>query len=415
MLKLYEFKLQLEQKSQRDWKSTIALEVAEAEVDFKLRYQGQQGKSCLGLIPMNRPASDTKEYRHLVTQAICAQEEHEQLVKVMDFAMQGAWTKWDSVMSLDLSWNNLIYSLPPKLLSFALNATQLTLPTPDRLRVWNYTSLSMCKLCSHPKSSLFHILCNCPFSLYNKRYEWRHDSVLRTIAQVVFARIKDQNSKQPRPRMIREIKFVRAGSKPPAAHRKDAGSGLLSYANDWKCLVDYTGTPIIFPPSITATDQRPDIVIWSEMTKTVILIELTIPYEDNIVDAEFRKKNKYSGLIDACRSATWDAHLWTVEVGVRGFVAGSLRKCLKSLDVLNPTISRTISAASKTALRCSYSIYLARNLPAWKPLELLTDGLTAKTAHVGQRDGTSGAIDCGPGLTCDVTWIGESKWLVPVS
>jgi hypothetical protein len=137
------------------------------------------------------------------------------------------------------------------------------------------------------------------------------------------------------------------------------------------------------------------------MVKRVIIIELTIPSEDNIADAEFRKKDKYAGLADACRSASWDTHLWTIEVGVRGFVAGSFRKCLKMLDVPNPTISRTQSAASKTSLRCSYSIYLARNLPDWKPLELLTDGLAAKTAHDGHRDGTSRAMDCEPSLSCD--------------
>ena len=70
----------------------------------------------------------------------------------MDFAMQGAWTKWD--MSFDFSLS------PPKLLSILLNATQMTLPTPDRLRVWNVVPISMCKLCSHPNCSHFHILCN---------------------------------------------------------------------------------------------------------------------------------------------------------------------------------------------------------------------------------------------------------------
>ena len=50
MLKLYEFKLQSDQKIQRDWRPTTALEKAEAEVDFKLRFQGQQGTSGLGLL-----------------------------------------------------------------------------------------------------------------------------------------------------------------------------------------------------------------------------------------------------------------------------------------------------------------------------------------------------------------------------
>jgi hypothetical protein len=211
-----------------------------------------------------------------------------------------------------------------------------------------------------------------PYSLYNKRYEWRHDSVLRTLAYAIGDRIKDQNTRQPRPD-IQAIRFVSAGSKPRITQRKNPGSGLLTCANDWQYVVDYSGKPTIFPPSITATDQRPDIVVWSETVKMVIMIELTVPSEDNIVDAEFRKKNRYDGLVDACRLASWDARLLTIEVGVHGFVAGSLRQCLKLLDVPNPAITRTTSAASKTALRCSYAIYLARNNPAWKPLDLLMD------------------------------------------
>ena len=223
----------------------------------------------------------------------------------------------------------------------------------------------------------------------DQRYNWRHDSVLRTIARVILTRVKDQNTKQPKHCASREIKFVRAGTKAPHARRTAAGSGILSCTNDWQYLVDYADEPIIFPPSITATDQRPDMVIWSERVKKVILIELTVPNEDNIVDAEYRKQNKYNGLLDACRTATWDAHLWTVEVGVRGFVAESLRKCLKKLDVPNPTIKSTLSAASKTALRCSYSIYLARNLPNWKPLTLLTDGCIQQQHTVATVNGTS--------------------------
>ena len=247
----------------------------------------------------------------------------------------------------------------------------------------------MCKLCSHPNSTLFHILCNCIFSLRNKRFEWRHDSVLRTIAQVIYARIQDQNSKD-RPHQ-NEIKFVPAGSKHLTTRRENS-SGLLTCANDRQCLVDYSNQHVIFPPTITATDKRPDIVIWSETAKKAILIELTVPNEDNIVDAEFRKKDKYGELVEACRSASWETHLLTVEVGVRGFVAGSFRRCLKLLGVPNPTISRTSSAASKTALRCSYSLFLARNLPLWKPLDLLVDSISTDSprsadvlGHTGPR------------------------------
>ena len=103
-----------------------------------------------------------------------------------------------------------------------------------------------------------------------------------------------------------EISFVRAGFKPSATRRDKVFSGILSCANDWQCLVDYSEQHVIFPPSITATYQRPDIVIRSQMVKRVILIELTVPSEDNIADAAFRKKDQYSALADAWRLATMD-------------------------------------------------------------------------------------------------------------
>jgi hypothetical protein len=280
-------------------------------------------------------------------------------------------------MSLDLSWNSLIYQLPPRLLSFALNAAQLTLPTPDRLLVWKKTQTGECRLCHHKTCTLFHILCNCPFSLHRKRYNWRHDSVLRTLERVIVNRIRDQNERKPTGLTVRSIKFVPAGSKRSAASHSSSCPGILSHANDWQSLFDYDATPVIFPPSIYATDQRPDIVIWSAASKTLILIELTVPDEDNIADAAFRKKNKYIELVDACRAAGWEVYFPSVEVGVRGFVAHSFFACLRLLGVPRATIKRAKSSVSKTALRCSYLIYLARNLPDWKHIELIDDGQAA--------------------------------------
>jgi hypothetical protein len=170
---------------------------------------------------------------------------------------------------------------------------------------------------------------------------------------------------------------VPAGVKRNASNYSAPSTGLLAHANDWQYLFDYDATPIIFPPSIYATDQRPDIVIWSAASKTLILIELTVPNEDNIADAAFRKQAKYHDLVDACRSAGWDTYLQTVEVGVRGYVAGSFRACLKLLGVNRSAIKRATSSVSKTALRCSYLLYLARNLRDWKPIELISDSSTA--------------------------------------
>ena len=40
-----------------------------------------------------------------------------------------------------------------------------------------------------------------------------------------------------------------------------------------------------FPPVITPTDLRPDIVIWSQTLRSATLVELTVCYETNYIQA----------------------------------------------------------------------------------------------------------------------------------
>uniref|UniRef100_A0A1A8DYB0 Uncharacterized protein n=1 Tax=Nothobranchius kadleci TaxID=1051664 RepID=A0A1A8DYB0_NOTKA len=44
------------------------------------------------------------------------------------------------------------------------------------------------------------------------------------------------------------------------------------------------GRQLKFPENITATSLRPDMVI-SESTKQVVILELTVPWEDHIEEA----------------------------------------------------------------------------------------------------------------------------------
>ena len=51
---------------------------------------------------------------------------------------------------------------------------------------------------------------------------------------------------------------------------------------------------------ITETLQRPDLIVWSEEQRHIIILELTVPWEDNIKDAELRKEQRHEELTDAC-------------------------------------------------------------------------------------------------------------------
>ena len=74
-------------------------------------------------------------------------------------------------------------------------------------------------------------------------------------------------------------------------------------------------TRLQFPREITQTTLRPDIVIWSTASKQVLLIELTVPWEERIELAYERKRTKYDDF--QCEQAGWSTWCAPIEVGKR--------------------------------------------------------------------------------------------------
>ena len=71
---------------------------------------------------------------------------------------------------------------------------------------------------------------------------------------------------------------------------------------------------------IYGTAERPDIVVWSDKERVVILVELTVGDESNFSDQVERKQARYKKeLIPGLHGSVWKAQLFTVEVGCRGF------------------------------------------------------------------------------------------------
>lgn len=88
-----------------------------------------------------------------------------------------------------------------------------------------------------------------------------------------------------------------------------------------------------FPAEIITTSLRPDIVIWSARAKAVIMVELTVPWEEHMESAYERKKDKYAELAAMCSQAGWRPFTFPVEVGCRGFTGTSTQRLLKTLGV----------------------------------------------------------------------------------
>ena len=106
------------------------------------------------------------------------------------------------------------------------------------------------------------------------------------------------------------------------SRKKNHNMKLLNGASDWKVSADLK-TSQQFTVHIIQTEKRLDIVAWSDSKKSV-LIELTVPREENREEAHERKKNRYETLRADCVEKGWICHVIPIEVGCRGFLGHSV-------------------------------------------------------------------------------------------
>ena len=92
-----------------------------------------------------------------------------------------------------------------------------------------------------------------------------------------------------------------------------------------------------------------------------IIIELTVPAEENLAQANLRKKMKYEELIQEGQAAGWELKYFPVEVGSRGFTNNTLRTCFKFFGLTNKETKKALDTVARTALRATYTLWLARN------------------------------------------------------
>ena len=122
--------------------------------------------------------------------------------------------------------------------------------------------------------------------------------------------------------------FVKKGAKVP--RKRTPPIGILHYASDRVLLADLNSN-YCFPIHIAFTQLRPDITIFSNSLRKVILIELTCPCEENIRSWHSTKINKYLVLKTVIESNGWCVKLFAVEVGARGYCSKSVLCCFKKL------------------------------------------------------------------------------------
>lgn len=109
--------------------------------------------------------------------------------------------------------------------------------------------------------------------------------------------------------------------------------GLLGTARDWQMRA-VMKTRMQFSTEEASTNKRLDVVIWSPSSRQVIIVELTVPWEERMEDAYERKMGKYQELVADCQERGWRVWCFPVEVGTRGFVGQSLWRALRVIGVI---------------------------------------------------------------------------------
>src|SRR4029434_8468580 len=205
----------------------------------------------------------------------------------------------------------------------------------------------------------------CKTSLSQGRYTWRHIQVLKSLAAALEIKRSATNSLPPKTsNPVKITTFIREGHKGPKHPLTKPETGNLAMARDCKMLVDI-GQQLIFPPEIASTNLRPDMVIWSPSWKAVYIIELTVPWESSVEEAYERKKLRYTELAADATQRGWNAKVWPVEVGCRGFVATSTSRLLREMGVRGKAHRQAVKDLSRAAEKGSQWIWIKRKDPCW--------------------------------------------------
>ena len=180
------------------------------------------------------------------------------------------------------------------------------------------------QFCLQPET-LHHIVAECKTYLNEKRYNWRHDSILLFIAKT------------------------------------------LSFVSNYCIYADLIGFDS--PSIVTDTENRPDCIL--RLTKEhdsreLYIIELTVWFETNLQKNSLRKEAKYSMLLSHLRQKfdkVFFVNLSLSEVGFYESSCSSFTDMLKHLKFTEEKRTFTLKRIADICICTTYYIFYRRNKP----------------------------------------------------
>lgn len=240
-------------KTGRKWSAQSAV----LDAETRLRHRDlvgvvAHGRAGLGmfLTPARHRECKGKEQRRQIQEEVRTAVEEGRTSRAAGLRQQGAWTKWEHAMDRKVTWTDL-WQADPHRISFLIRAVYDVLPSPANFFTWGKAETLSCQLCSG-RGTLEHVLSSCPTALSQGRYTWRHDQVLKPIAEAISRGISSYSRAC---NTTNTIAFVKAGVQPKAGGKK-APAGILATAQDWQLSVDLE-KQLRFPQHIVSTMGGP--------------------------------------------------------------------------------------------------------------------------------------------------------------
>ena len=177
-----------------------------------------------------------------------------------------------------------------------------------------------------------HVVAGCPVDLDERRYNWRHDSVLLNIMKLT-------------PKSVRLKECA------------DIEDKNVRFSN---------------PSVITGDTYRPDIVLVKD--ELLVIVELTVGFETNIEKNGRRKREKCTDLIDTMRQEYEEVIFVNLTMGALGIIgrdSSELYSALSKLSLDSKSIDFLVKRVINVCIRSTYYIFCIRD-KEWTDSELMS-------------------------------------------
>ena len=156
------------------------------------------------------------------------------------------------------------------------------------MSLWKKTTNSLCSACVNPQT-LQHVVSTCNVHLEQRRFTWRHNSILKTLAEY-----------------------------------------LSSIKKNYLIYADIEGFDN--PSVITGPDDRPNMIVINNTKDKICVVELTVGFQTNIAKNCKRKEIRYKDLCSSLKQRFGNVKYFNLSMGAIGIIGKECKDFYGFLD-----------------------------------------------------------------------------------